>query len=116
MERPLRNALMRLSKDEPRLPGLVSACKTELQASEVWLFGSRARGDARPGSDWDILVVIPSDAPATAEDARILWKIRRASGVTADLLTVRSDEFLAARDCVNTISHAVAREGLRLDA
>ena len=25
--------------------GLVKLCKTEMRASEVWLFGSRARGD-----------------------------------------------------------------------
>ena len=25
--------------------------------AEVWLFGSRARGDARPDSDWDFLVL-----------------------------------------------------------
>jgi uncharacterized protein len=28
---------------------------------QVWLFGSRARGDARPDSDWDLLVVVPDD-------------------------------------------------------
>ncbi len=27
--------------------------------AEVWLFGSRARGDARPDSDWDFLVLTP---------------------------------------------------------
>ncbi|WP_461150872.1 nucleotidyltransferase domain-containing protein [Spirosoma pulveris] len=27
-------------------------CEIDPQA-EVWLFGSRARGDARPDSDWD---------------------------------------------------------------
>ncbi|MBO0936303.1 nucleotidyltransferase domain-containing protein [Fibrella sp. HMF5335] len=25
--------------------------------AEVWLFGSRARGDARPDSDWDFLML-----------------------------------------------------------
>lgn len=25
--------------------------------AEVWLFGSRARGDARPDSDWDFLIL-----------------------------------------------------------
>lgn len=25
--------------------------------AEVWLFGSRARGDSRPDSDWDFLVL-----------------------------------------------------------
>lgn len=28
---------------------------------EVWLFGSRARGNAKPDSDWDILILIDKD-------------------------------------------------------
>lgn len=29
--------------------------------AEVWLFGSRARGDARPDSDWDFLILTALD-------------------------------------------------------
>ncbi len=29
--------------------------------AEVWLFGSRARGDARPDSDWDFLILAAMD-------------------------------------------------------
>lgn len=29
--------------------------------AEVWLFGSRARGDARDDSDWDFLVLTAND-------------------------------------------------------
>ncbi len=29
------------------------------KGSDVFLFGSRARGDAREDSDWDILIVLP---------------------------------------------------------
>ena len=28
---------------------------------QLWLFGSRARGDYRPDSDWDLLVVLDKD-------------------------------------------------------
>lgn len=31
-------------------------------SAKVMLFGSRARGDARPDSDWDVMVLINDDA------------------------------------------------------
>ncbi len=35
---------------------------------EIRLFGSRARGDARPGSDVDVLVVVRDEAPEDVEE------------------------------------------------
>jgi len=29
--------------------------------STVWLYGSRARGDAKPDSDWDLLLLLDKD-------------------------------------------------------
>jgi predicted nucleotidyltransferase len=111
----MHEALRRFSAAEPRLAALVDSFKSELGASEVWLFGSRARGDAIAGSDWDILVVLPDDAPPAADRVSNVWKLKRRSGVPADILTVRMSDFIAARETVNTISHAVARDGMRLD-
>ena len=31
------------------------------EGGEVWLYGSRARGDAHAGSDWDVLVLLNKD-------------------------------------------------------
>ena len=45
-------------------PELLAQIKARLQAAHgarlkgVILYGSRARGDAQPGSDWDVLVVL----------------------------------------------------------
>jgi predicted nucleotidyltransferase len=111
----MREGLEELAVAEPRLAALVTSCKSDLQATEVWLFGSRARGEARPGSDWDILAVIPDDAPPSVDKTSNIWKVKRRSGVCADLLTVRMSDFIEARDTVNTLSHAVVREGVRLD-
>ena len=49
--------------EEPRLRNLIALCQAELFAEEIWLFGSRARGDHRPDSDWDILVVARDGTP-----------------------------------------------------
>ena len=37
------------------------ARSTTPEGSVVLLFGSRARGEAHKGSDWDILIVLPKD-------------------------------------------------------
>lgn len=50
--------------------------RAEPQA-EVILFGSRARGDARPDSDWDVLVLLEGKVTAAREEAlfNLLYKI-----------------------------------------
>jgi predicted nucleotidyltransferase len=99
---------------EPRLRALIALCRSELGAEEVWLFGSRARGDHRPDSDWDLLAILPDDAPEEALDPVRVWEVRRRSGLHADLLVVTRSEFLDAQDSVTTLSAIVAREGVML--
>ena len=97
------------------LDRLVVLCQSELSAVQVWLFGSRARGDHHANSDFDILAILPDDAPDAAEDPITAFLLRRRSGLHADLLVVRLTDFEGARDTVNTISFIVHREGVRLD-
>lgn len=59
-----------------RAPALVESC---LEVLEVRLFGSFARGDARPGSDADFSIVV-SDTPKAFVE-RIAALARRLSGV-----------------------------------
>ena len=37
------------------------AQKTMIPGSKVWLYGSRARGDNGPNSDWDLLILLDKD-------------------------------------------------------
>ncbi len=43
--------------------------------SEIRLFGSRARGDFRPDSDWDILVILPEN---NQDEIGMQTKVNRA--------------------------------------
>lgn len=43
------------------------ARKTAPKGSQILLFGSRARGEAKKGSDWDILIVLPKDVLEQAD-------------------------------------------------
>ena len=111
----MSSALEGFSKVEVRLPRLVELCKEKLSAEQVWLFGSRARGDHRDDSDWDILAVVHDEAPDEVMDPVRIWKVGRESGVLTDLLTVKMSEFIEAQGSVTTISHIARREGVRLD-
>lgn len=77
----------------------------------VWLFGSRARGDARPDSDFDILVVLPDDLPERAYGHEAVAEPLVASGLAYDVVPARWSEFLTAREQPGTLAHKAVREG-----
>jgi len=76
------------------------------------LFGSRARGDTRPTSDWDLVVVVSDGTDERALDPRIAWRLQRGSGVYADVIPCRASEFRADRTTVNTLAYIIAKEGV----
>jgi uncharacterized protein len=85
----------------------------EWAPERVQLFGSRARGDASPDSDWDILVVVP-EASLVAADPLAPWRLRRDSGVPADVVVYSSREFEAERGVPNTLAYEAASAGVTL--
>jgi hypothetical protein len=56
-----------LTPEDPALDEIVRRLVASYQPLEVYLFGSKARGDSGPDSDYDLLVVVPNDAPPGAE-------------------------------------------------
>ena len=63
------------------------------EVERIILFGSRARGDARPDSDWDFLVVMPSQQRPVQRGIAIR-RVARVHGVPMDFL-VRTPEEVA---------------------
>ena len=50
---------------EPVVTRMVALIANEFEPERIILFGSRARGDARPDSDVDLLVVMPDGTDET---------------------------------------------------
>ena len=82
-----------------------------MQADEVWVFGSRARGDHQPESDLDLLVLVPESS-----EARHV-RSRRARGIVADvprpmdICVVTRREWNSQCRIANTLPFLAQREG-----
>ena len=62
--RPLRSGRSRRRRaDQQLLRQIGAVVRQVVPTAQVILYGSRARGDAEPDSDWDVLVLV--DEPAT---------------------------------------------------
>jgi predicted nucleotidyltransferase len=80
-------------------------------AEAVILFGSRARGDHRPDSDWDLCVVLPDDVRPQQFTPSKLWELLSDLDASIQVYPLRRSVFEARRDDVDSVSHDIAREG-----
>jgi predicted nucleotidyltransferase len=78
--------------------------------ADIILFGSRARGEGRPDSDLDLLVIEPDFARRGEEYAR-LRKALRGLGVAIDLVIYRRCEVNEMRGVSGSLLHCALGEG-----
>ena len=84
--------------------------------SRVILFGSRARGDNRPDSDYDLLITIRrsfSRAEKTNWSSRVHKKLSELD-LFVDLLWKTEEKFELHSQLAGLVSYSVAREGVKL--
>lgn len=80
----------------------------------IYLFGSVARGDAGPDSDYDLLVVVPDDAPSKRRRSRLAYEVLRGTGTAADVLVCTRSYFEQRRLLKASLPGTVLREGVAL--
>ncbi|MDP2344408.1 MAG: nucleotidyltransferase domain-containing protein [Deltaproteobacteria bacterium] len=109
MER-LREAQPELAGD-PRLVTLLEHVVEQYRPLAVYLFGSRAEGRALPTSDYDLLVVLPDDAPVDALDWNRACDLGIRAGVPADVIPTSHQDFLACRHILDTLEAIAFHSG-----
>lgn len=101
---------------DPRLAEVVRRLVAAYRPEQVYLFGSVARGEAGPDSDYDLLVVVPDEAPPELRRSRLAYEALCGTGTAADVLVCTRSYFEARRHLRASLPGTVLREGRLLHA
>ena len=89
---------------------LVRAIVEAVDPLRIILFGSQARGTARPASDVDLLVVMP-EGHRPLSVAKQIYREVSCNGVAFDVLVATPDQLEKHRDNPGLIYRTVLQEG-----
>ena len=82
---------------------------------EMVVYGSKARGQAHPDSDLDVLLIVKDDAAALKRDLRwIGYLLAAKTDVLPSILAYTEEEWENRRRSGSTFRKAVERDGVRI--
>ncbi len=96
---------------DPALEEVVRRIVDVYQPERVYLFGSKARRDSGPDSDYDLLVVVPDDAAPERRQSRLGYQALIGTGIGADVLVCTHSYFERRRSLKASLPGTVLREG-----
>lgn len=106
---------MKRLKDR-NLAEILAQLKKHFNPTAIYLFGSRARGNATHQSDYDLLVVLdtlPEPGYRLSQKAQLLLLGIKSS---VDLIFMSREKFEFWKDTVGTLPEIISREGEELYA
>ena len=113
----VRLALPRLTPSEvTELAGVVDRLVDRFQPDRIYVFGSRARGTARPDSDIDILVIVHTAEEPTYRLAAQAYATVTPICLPLEIMFMTRAEFDASAFAASSLPATVLREGRLLYA
>jgi len=98
-----------------RIARIVRRISGKFRPNRIVLFGSRARGDSRPDSDVDLLVIMPVRGSLRKKRIEMQMLVHDIK-VAKDILVVRPEEADIQKDIPGTIVRYAFRDGKTLYA
>jgi predicted nucleotidyltransferase len=99
-----------------RLAGVVERIVEAYRPERIYLFGSSARGDMGPDSDYDLMVVVGDDASPERRRSQLAYRRLWGTGIAADVLVWTRTSFDSRVHLQASLPATVLREGKLLYA
>jgi uncharacterized protein len=93
------------------LADIVERLVQAFQPERIYLFGSKARNEAGLDSDYDLMVIVPDDAPLKRRHSRRAYEALRGTGTAADVLVWTRERFDSRLHVVASLPATIVREG-----
>jgi hypothetical protein len=117
LEDQMRCGLPHLREEDLRaLMPIVERLIEAYEPERIYLFGSKARGDYGPDSDFDLMVVVPNDAPEDHKQSRLAYERLWGTGTAADVLVWTCGRFESRAHLRASLAGTILREGRLLYA
>lgn len=94
---------------QTQIDRMVQRIVKKFHPERIILFGSQARGDARPDSDVDLLIVMPFEGSMFEKSLEIRQVLPDL--VAVDVIVTSPEDFAWRKDVVGTIEFPATREG-----
>jgi predicted nucleotidyltransferase len=104
------------AEDRGALARIIERLIDAYAPERIYLFGSKARGDCGPDSDFDLMVVVSDAAPADRQRSRLAYEVLRGTGTAADVLVWTRGAFESRLHLAASLPATVMREGRLLHA
>jgi len=110
----IRPNIGRYATEQEALDAVVARLVEALDPQAIWLFGSRARGDHRPDSDFDLLVVAKEGrwfGDAESDGYSEVYAPVRPTGVGCDVVPCDAELFEVGQALATSFVKRIATEG-----
>lgn len=104
-----------LARDQT-LSRIVDRLVDTFRPARIYLFGSKARGDEGPDSDYDIMVVVPYSTEPPHRRARSAYEALRGIATAVDVLVWTREAFDQRLHLKASFPSTIVREGKLLYA
>lgn len=99
------------------LAEIVKRLVEAFQPARIYLFGSKARGEGGPDSDYDLMVLVNDGGESPPiRKSRKAYQVLRGTGVAADVLVWTVHSFDSRVHLAASLPATIKREGILLYA